>query len=175
MFERLIESALSRFDREVRVPGAADYLRAIAGQSKRAFAKILLALPLARHRRVVSVPAYFAARIAATQVQDCGTCVQMETNMARRHGVSPELLRAVLENRTESLPPDVATAYRFARAVAERTGSEDALREQVRQYFGAEGLVELALAIASAQLFPVTKRALGYATSCAFVRVEVER
>jgi len=148
---------------------------AIAGQSKRAFAKILLTFPLAGHRRVVSVPAYFAARIAVAQVQDCGTCVQMETNMARRQGVSPEFLRALLENRTESLPPDVATAYRFARAVAERTGSEDGLREQVRQYFGAEGLVELALVVASAQLFPVTKRALGYATSCTVVHVEVDK
>lgn len=174
MFDKLIATTLSRFEREVRVPGSADYLRAIAEQSNRAFVKFLLILPLARHRRVVGAPAYFAARIAATRAQDCGTCVQMETNMARQHGVSPEVLRAVLEDRVDSLPPEVAAAFQFARAVAEQTGDEGALREQVRRYFGEEGLVELALAVATAQVFPGIKRALGYATSCALVHIEVD-
>ena len=172
MLDKLIAGGLSRFEREVRLPGAADYLRAIAEQSKRAFAKVLLFLPLARHRRVVGPPAYFAARIAATRAQDCGTCVQIEINMARQNGVPAELLRAVLEDRMDALPSEVAAAYRFAKAVAGRTGGEDALREAVRQHFGAEGLVEIALAVASAQLFPIAKRALGYATSCSLVRVQ---
>lgn len=154
------------------MPGSADYLRAIAGQSKRAFAKFLLILPLARHRRAVSIPAYFAARISAVRAQDCGICVQM--NMARQHGVPPEVLRAALEDRMDRLPPEVAAAHQFARAVAGRTENEGALREQVRRYFGEEGLVELALAIATAQVFPVTKRALGYVTGCALVNVEME-
>jgi alkylhydroperoxidase family enzyme len=174
MFDKLIANGLSRFEREVGVPGSADYLRAIARQSKRAFAKFLLILPLARHRRAVSIPAYFAARISAVLAQDCGICVQMETNMARQHGVPPEVLRAVLEDRMDRLPPEVAAAHQFARAVAGRTENEGALREQVRRYFGEEGLVELALAIATAMVFPVTKRALGYATACALVNVEIE-
>jgi hypothetical protein len=36
-----------------------------------------------------------------------------------------------------------------------------------------EGLVELALAIASARVFPIAKRALGYATSCTLVDAKV--
>jgi alkylhydroperoxidase family enzyme len=165
---------LSRFERGIRVPGSADYLRAIAGASKWAFVKFLLILPVARHRRTVSAPAYFAARIAAVRAQDCGICVQMETNMARQHGVPPEMLRAVLEYRWDQLPPEVAAAQQFARAVAERADNTGALREQLRQYFGEEGLVELALAVATAQVFPVTNRALGYAASCALVDITVE-
>ncbi len=174
MFDRLIAKGLSNFEREVRVPGSAEYLRAIARQSKWAFVKFLLILPLARHRRAVCVSAYFAARIAAARAQDCGACVQMETNMARQQGVPPEVLRAVLEDRSDGLPADVAAVYQFARAVAEQTDDEGALREEVRRYFGEEGLVEVAFAVATAQVFPVTKRALGYATSCSLVNVEVD-
>jgi hypothetical protein len=38
---------------------------------------------------------------------------------------------------------------------------------------GDEGLVEMALAIASCRVFPITKRALGYAVSCSAVAVRV--
>lgn len=44
---------------------------------------------------------------------------------------------------------------------------------RLRERYGEEGLVELALAIASARVFPVTKRALGYALSCSKVEVRV--
>ena len=39
---------------------------------------------------------------------------------------------------------------------------------------GLPALRPLALAIATARVFPVTKRALGYAAGCALVNVEVE-
>ena len=47
------------------------------------------------------------------------------------------------------------------------------MRERVRERYGEEGLVELALGIAAARVFPVVKRALGYATSCALVKVKI--
>jgi hypothetical protein len=43
----------------------------------------------------------------------------------------------------------------------------------MRLRYGDEGLVELALAIASCRTFPVTKRVLGYAVSCSDVAVHV--
>ena len=41
------------------------------------------------------------------------------------------------------------------------------------ELYGDRGLVELALAIASCRVFPITKRALGYGTSCAAVTIEL--
>jgi hypothetical protein len=54
-----------------------------------------------------------------------------------------------------------------------RNGEEDSLRECIRQRYGDEGLIEMALAIASCRAFPVTKRALGYAVSCSKTAVRV--
>ncbi|MCP5117731.1 MAG: hypothetical protein GY953_43470 [bacterium] len=113
------------------------------------------------------------ASIVASRDEDCGTCVQMGVNAAKKSGVSRELLGAVLARRPEDLPTNLADIYRFAEGVVQTTPEADVYRERVRSAYGEVVLVELALAMASARVFPVTKRALGYAKSCALVEVEV--
>jgi hypothetical protein len=58
--------------------------------------------------------------------------------------------------------------------VAAVTEPEEGLREQLQNRYGDAGLVELALAISSSQVYPITKRALGYATSCAKVTLNFD-
>jgi alkylhydroperoxidase family enzyme len=166
---------LKRLDAEERKLGGVsiDYLRHIVRTSLPSFFKFALFTPLATHRRALPADAYHVARIVATQHEDCGTCVQIEVNLARRAGVCAEVLRAAVKELPDELPAELADVYRFARAVVEAEGAEDVWRERVRERYGEEALVELALAIAAARVFPTTKRALGYATSCALVRVEV--
>jgi alkylhydroperoxidase family enzyme len=171
MLRKLI---LKRLDSEEQALGESlDYLRHIARTSLRAFTKFALFTPLAQHRRKLPVAPYHVARIIATRDEDCGTCVQIEVNLARQSRVPVETLRAVLDRRPSDLPPELADVYHFATAVVEATGEEDDLRERIRERYGEEGLVELALAIATARVFPITKRSLGYATSCALVQVRV--
>lgn len=171
MLRRLV---LRRLDAEERKLGGVsiEYLRHVARTSLPAFLKFALFTPLAAHRRKLPADAYHLARVVAVQHEDCGTCVQIEVNLARGDGVAPELLRAALENRLDALPADLADACRFARTVAEQ-GEDVELRERLRARYGDEGLIELALGIAAARVFPTTKRALGYATSCSLVEVEI--
>jgi alkylhydroperoxidase family enzyme len=150
-----------------------DYVRHILRTSFRAFLKFMLFMPLSRHRRVLPAAPYHVARIVATRDADCGTCVQIEVNLARRDGIPPETIRAVLDERPDALPDDLADAYRFTAGVVGATGDEDATRERIRQRYGEEGLVEIGLAIASARVFPITKRALGYARACALVDIKI--
>ena len=171
MIRKLI---LKRLDKEERsLGGSLDYVRHILRTSLTAFVKFALFTPLSQHRRKLPPTPYRVARLVATQDEDCGTCVQIEANLARRDGVPAELIRAVLNNRAEELPPELADIHRFAKAVVEASGEEDELRERLRERYGEEGLVEMALGIAAARVFPVTKRALGYATSCALVEVKL--
>ena len=166
---------LKRLDAEERKLGGVsiDYMRHIARTSLPSFFKFALFTPLARHSRALPPDAYHVARIVATQHEDCGTCVQIEVNLARRAGVATEVLRATVKQLPDELPGELADVYRFAQAVVEAEGAEGVWRERVRERYGEEALVEMALAIAAARVFPTTKRALGYATSCALVRVEV--
>ena len=63
--------------------------------------------------------------------------------------------------------------YRFAEAVVTGSGDAERYRERLRKVFGEEAVVELALAIATARIFPTLKRGLGYAKSCSAVKVDV--
>ncbi len=172
MLDQLIERQIAAQERRLGAP--LEYLRHIARVSRAAFFKFALFMPVATHRRVLPPDAYFVAHILASRAEDCGTCVQIEVNEARRHGVSPSILRAVLADLTDDLPADLAEVLCFTQAVVERTDEEDETRERLRARYGEEGLVELALGIAAARVFPVTQRALGHAKSCALVEIEVE-
>lgn len=171
MIRKLI---LKRLEKEERsLGGSLDYVRHILRTSLPAFFKFALFTPLSQHRRKLPHAPYRVARIVATQDEDCGTCVQIEVNLARQDGVPADVVKAVLNNRPEELTAELADVHRFAKAVVAASGEEDELRKRLRERYGEEGLVELALGIAAARVFPVTKRALGYATSCALVEVKV--
>jgi alkylhydroperoxidase family enzyme len=151
-----------------------DYLRHILHTSLPAFLKFSLFLPLARHRHTLPPEPYHIARLVATQEADCGTCVQAEVHLARQAGVAPAVLEAVIQHRVEELEPEIAHIYRFTRAVVAATGEEEDLRPVLQAHYGDAGMVELALGIAAARVYPTTKRALGYATSCAQVKIQTE-
>lgn len=125
---------LKRLDKEERALGeSVDYVRHIVRISLPAFFKFALFTPLAQHRRKLPPTPYRIARIVATQDEDCGTCVQIEVNLARKEGVPADLIRAVLNNRPEALPPELADVHRFAKAVVEASGQEDELRQRIRE------------------------------------------
>jgi alkylhydroperoxidase family enzyme len=171
MLRWLIGKRLDAAEKEIGAP--VDYLRHILRVSLAAFFKFIKVMPLAQYRRVLPAAPYRVARLVATRHEDCGTCVQIEVNLARKDGVSPHILEAVLAGNPEALPDDLAQTYRFAETVVARNGQDDELREHIRRRYGDAGLVELALAIAVCRIFPTTKRALGYAKSCSLVSVHV--
>ena len=171
MLKPIILKVLAREER--KLGGSLDYVRHILRTSLRAFFKFGRVLPLSEYRRVLPVDAHFTARIVATRDEDCGTCVQIEVNLARQAGMSADLLETVLAERPDDLPLELADVYRFARAVVEARDDEE-LREKMRQRYGEEGLVELALAMAACRVFPIVKRTLGYAKSCSLVELRVD-
>lgn len=170
MLRRLIDRRLAA--EEARLGASLDYLRHLARVSLPAFFKFSLFTPMARHRKALPPAAYHLARLVAAHAEDCGTCVQIEINAARRARVPAETLRAALEDRPADLAPPLDAVYHFARAVA--SGEDDAaLRTRLRDAYGEEALAELALAIASARVFPTVKRALGYATACSIPALDL--
>jgi alkylhydroperoxidase family enzyme len=171
MFRALIENRISAAERRIGVK--ADYLRHMLGVSLRAFLKFAKIMPLAEYRRVLPADAFHLARIAATREEDCGTCLQIEVNLAKRDKLKPVLIRAAVNGKPDEMPEQLADVYRFAEAVVKRTGDEDMYRERIRELYGEEGLVELAMAIAVCRIFPATKRALGFAKSCSDVHVHL--
>ncbi|MEX0676825.1 MAG: hypothetical protein WD063_07090 [Pirellulales bacterium] len=171
MLRRLIEKRISAAECTLGVP--ADYMRHILKVSLRAFFKFVKIMPLAEYRRALPSEPFHVARLVATRDEDCGTCLQIEVNLAKKDGVSPAVLQAVLQSRPDDLPPELADVYRFAEEVVTARGAEAPYRERIRRHYGEEALVELAMTMAACRVFPITKRALGYSQSCSKVTVQV--
>ncbi|CAN5582304.1 hypothetical protein BH23BAC4_BH23BAC4_10780 [soil metagenome] len=172
MLGRLIERRLRA--EEAHLGASLDYLRHLLRLSRSAFFKFSLITPVSRHRRALPPGPYHVARIVAVQDADCGTCLQIEVNLAREADVPGSLLRALIEGRIGDLPPDLQDVAAFASSVAQADGEEDEWRPALLERYGEEGVAELALAIAMARVFPTLKRGLGYAKSCSLVQVEVD-
>lgn len=169
--------ALVRFvqrlaERQLQVP--ADYLRQLGDTSFSGFLKFLMILPAAAHRRRSDPALVHAVRIAATQDEDCGPCVQIAVNAAIDDGVDPDIIKAVLDRNHDQMPKEVALVLRFAGGVLARDGSEEEARDEIVKQLGQTVVTELSLAIATARVFPALKRGLGFARSCALVEVAVE-
>ena len=149
------------------------YLHTIAEASANAFAKWMLAMPAASHRKAAPREAWHLARLAATRALDCGTCVQVVVTVARKDGVPAAVLQAALDDRADALDADAQVALGFGHAVASQ--ADDVLDWVARSEaaFGHEAHVELAVAVAMAGIFPTVKRGLGQAVACSRVAVEV--
>lgn len=171
MLRWLILRKLDAVERELGA--SVDYLRHMVSVSLRAFFKFAKIMPMATYRRVLPVEPYFVAVIVAARDEDCGTCVQIGVNHARRSGVPPAYILSVLDRQPEQLPDDLSLVYRFAEAVVTASGEDERLRPALVERYGDEGLIELGLAMAAARVFPIVKRTMGYAQSCARVEVQV--
>jgi alkylhydroperoxidase family enzyme len=165
MFRMMMRPLLARTERQLG--GSVDWMRHVLDASPRAFRRFLAFLWLAGYRRAAPAGAWHVAGLVAVLHEDCGPCVQIAINVARKDGVPREVLQAVLDGRLDDLPAPLADAARFARSVVARDGGEQAPRERLRALWGDAAVVELAFAVASARVFPTAKRGLGFARSCA--------
>lgn len=163
-----------RLDTEERKLGeSVDYLRHVLDVSPAAFLRFCSILPLANCRKALPKDAWYVAQIAAVQHEDCGTCLQITVNLARREGVDAALLRCALEGNCDEMTQEMADVLRFAKSVVTASDEGDALRATLRKRYGERGLIELAYAIAASRIPPTVKRSLGYAKTCSLTPVAV--
>ncbi|HJZ72650.1 MAG TPA: hypothetical protein VKE51_12985 [Vicinamibacterales bacterium] len=144
----------------------ASYLRDVLEASPRAAWLFSRVAALGQFRRDLPIEAWCAAGITAVHHEDCGPCTQLAVTMAERAGVSPPVLRAVLAEDPDAMPPDVALAWKFTRATLAHDAAADDYRQAIIERWGRRALVSLAFAITAARLYPTVKYALGYGKAC---------
>lgn len=170
MIKAIVRRMLGRQQKDLGVPvDEAYYMLDHSLPALRAFSKVLA---ISEFHHTLPNDVYHIAKIAAYRQEDCGTCLQISVNRAKRDGVKPELIRAAAAGNVTALTPELRMIYRFAEMQANREDDPE-VRNEIIHRFGHEGLIELALAITSTRTFPALKRVLGYATSCSRVVVEV--
>ena len=144
----------------------ASYLRDVLDADPRAMMAFSKAAAFSNYRKDVPPAAYCAAGLVGTMAEDCGPCTQLVLDMARRQGVDPEILRAIVARDFTAVPFEVALAARFAEASLHHAPEADDLREEVLRRFGKRGLVSLAFAMTASRLYPTLKYALGHGRAC---------
>lgn len=172
MIRMLIKSRIDAAERELGE--SVEYMRHILRVSLRAFLRFARIFSISDYRGRLPADAYHVARIVAARGEDCGTCVQIEVNLGSKSDLSTEVLQAVIDRAPERLPKRLQLIYQFVEAVVENTGADVALREEVVNTYGQDGLVELSLAIGASRFLPIVKRTLGYGTACSKVELRVE-
>ena len=171
MIAPLIEHQIKRTEKQLGE--RLDYLRDIADTSVSALLKFGLIMPMANHRSAAPVDAYYVARLVTGQFEDCGTCVQIEVNLAQSEGVDIGVIRAVLAQDIEALPEPLAAVYSFTEAVLRQDPNVNRHVDRCVRLFGKKGTIDVAFGIAAARIFPTVKRALGHAVSCEIVQPKV--
>jgi len=148
-----------------------DYLRYIANENRSALLRFAAIGPFANSRKTLPAEAWYAAQIVALQHEDCGPCVQIGVNLARKDGVDRDIIDSVLRGNWSALTPALTTICQFTRdAVTDKVASDE-LRQEIVDRYGETGLIELAFAIAAAAIPPTVKRVLGFSRSCSTVEI----
>jgi hypothetical protein len=172
MLKPLLHRRLRRFEADFDYDMG--YAHELLEISLEAFLRFAGFMGMARYRQDAPVAAWHAARLTATLAEDCGPCAQLVVTMAEREGVAPELLRAVVAGDAAAMDASTALGWQYASAVLAHDPEADALRERIRQRWGDRTVASLALAIASARVFPTLKYALGHGRACTRLRIGEE-
>ncbi|MDQ8203419.1 hypothetical protein [Pelagicoccus sp. SDUM812003] len=129
-------------------------------------------LPMAGHRKHAPLEAYYVAKLSAYRIADCGPCLQLAVTYAKHDGVRKELIESVALQGKPLTGMNLAV-QRFTRAVLANEPELADLRKELVFDLGEAAVIEIALAIAAAQVFPLVKRAMGRYQSCQMISLEL--
>jgi hypothetical protein len=169
MFRWLIRRQLRAFERKFQYDTS--YLQEILEADPHAAILFSKAASLGKYRGSLPRDAWYAAGLVGIVSEDCGPCTQLAVKMAEQEGMSPAVIRAVLEHDLASMPDDVALAFRFAHAAVDRRPEVEPLREQVVARWGPRAAIAVAYALAASRIYPTVKYTLGHGQAC--IRVQV--
>lgn len=148
------------------------YMRDLLESSLAGYEKFSNFLPLARHRERLGTEAYWVAKLSAMQVGDCGDCLQLNIRMALESGVEKPVIESVL-NGGDTLPAELNDIYHYAKQIASNDSVAPELLDRISERYDKGDLLEFGLCIAAGMVFPVMRRAAGYAKSCSVMEIEV--
>ena len=164
MIKWFLRKAINKFERDWN--DDASYVREMIDASPRAAWLFSRVTALGQFRRDIPIEPWFAAGITAVRHEDCGPCTQLAVTMAEHNGARPAVLRAVLADDPEAMPPDVRLVWNFTRATLAHDAAADEYREAIVKRWGRRALVSLAFAITAARIYPTVKYALGHGKAC---------
>lgn len=148
------------------------YMRELAEADPGALRKFALAMPFFTQQPKASRNACWAAKLRSCKHADCGPCLRLVIDMARRLGVEDQTIREILIG----IPTDgdAALGQAYADAVLDNSPDLPELISKIEAKWGKKGLASMSAAVLSGQFFPVFKRGFGHGIACEPVLKELE-
>lgn len=171
MINYLIAKKLETFEKTTGE--SVDCMRDLLRQSRQGFFLFMLFVPLTKYRGALSKEDFHVARITTMKHEDCGPCLQTTVTLALLDGVDVGLVQKVIARNIPSLPLSIQSVIAFTEAVLARTEDLDTRRDEVVLRLGERAPADLGVAIAAVRVYPVLKRAMGYAKSCSLIKLSL--
>lgn len=164
MLKWLIRRRLAAFEKKYGYD--AGYMHELMDTDFTAFRYFAKAISGGHYQGAVPRDAWWAAKLATLQHDDCGPCAQLTIDMALEAGVPAAALQAAARRDPDAMPADMALAWRYATAALQHDPAADELREQALARWGDKAVAALALAVTLGRLYPALKYAMGHGKSC---------
>ncbi len=148
------------------------YMHELADADPEALRKFAFAMPFFTQSPKVAKNAFWAAKLCSCKQADCGPCMRLVIEMARRAGIDGDIIRDVLVGTPAD--DDAALGRAYADAVLANSADLPELIGRIEQKWGKRGLASMSTAVMSGQFFPVFKRGFGHGMACEPVLKELE-
>ncbi|GLQ32571.1 hypothetical protein [Litoribrevibacter albus] len=149
----------------------AQYLKDMLTLAYSSYEKFAGFQPMASHRDLLPLEAFWVAKVAGMQTEDCGGCLELTIKMAKEQGVSSDILNAALKGG-QALPEALQVVYQYARQVAGQGQVDQEVMDAISESFSKGQLLEFGVIIAATKVFPTVKRAVGMKEACALISVD---
>lgn len=128
--------------------------------------RYLAFLPLSTHFSAVPKELYYAVKIVASRLADCGICTELEISIAIEAGVDRRQLSFLIVGDVENMSSTILLGYKYANAVAQNNIDLLEIIDHIKIEYGKKGLWDVATAYNFGEFYPKLKRGLGEAVSC---------
>lgn len=122
--------------------------------------------PMGSHFSAVPKELYFAVKITATKLADCGTCTELTLKMAVSAGIDRQQIGHLIMSDVQHMRGDILLGYQYAMAVEQNSLDLLEIIEHIKVEYGKKGLWDVASAFNFGEYYPKLKRGLGEAISC---------
>jgi hypothetical protein len=157
----LVLRELEKSERARGVP--LDYVKHIVNSSWSGFRRFMKFVSVSNAgSKVLPKGPYHVLRLAVTQLEDCGSCLQVEIFDAKKAGLEAGVIERVLKGERANLAVEQQEVYDFAQALYKGEDMTE-LRACLKARYGEDGLVDIAITAAVCRVFPTLKKALGFA------------
>lgn len=149
------------------------YMKEMLEENTNAFETFQNFLPMASFVEKTPKEVIYVVKLTSMKNEDCGQCLQLNVDMAIEAGVDKEIIKEVVFNNGENLPTELKEVYDFALLVGNNEEIDSSFYDKINTKYSKGIMTEIALAIASAKVFPTVKRVMNDFHSCSVIQIKV--